>query len=178
MVVHFLLFMESYITAVTCSQNLFYGFDSHSRDKRGLDTANGRSVLLKFRYIFEIEKYIQVAYLVYREKQQLYFQAQFIRIKEEAIGILLICFDHKRIFKRNYNPQHCQKNSPNDNKRKILIYSEKFGLAPHDKLKANMKLHNDQVHVQGQVDQIEATSHTNMESKRKISKLFYDTVDL
>ena len=141
--------MEGYITALTSSQNFFYSFDSHSRDKRGLNTANGRSVLLKFRYIFEIEKYIQAAYLEYREKQQLYFQVRFIRIKGEAIGILSICFDHKRIVKRNYNQQHCQKNSPNNNKRKRLIYSEKFGVTPHDKLKANLKLHNDQVHVQG-----------------------------
>ena len=52
----FLLFMGGYTTAVISSQNFFYVLDSHSRDERGLNIANGRSVLLKFRYIFEIEK--------------------------------------------------------------------------------------------------------------------------
>ena len=51
-------------------QNFFYVFDSHSRDERGLNIPNGRSILLKFRYIFEIEKYLQVVYLEFRDKQQ------------------------------------------------------------------------------------------------------------
>ena len=52
----FLLFIGGYTTAVVSSQNFFYVFDSHSRDERGLNIANGRSILLKFRYIFQIEK--------------------------------------------------------------------------------------------------------------------------
>ena len=35
---------------------------------------------MKFNDFFEIEKYIQVAYLEYRERQQAYFQTQFIII--------------------------------------------------------------------------------------------------
>ena len=50
----FFLFMGGYTTAVMSSQNFFYVFDSHSRDERWLNIANERSVLLKFRYIFEI----------------------------------------------------------------------------------------------------------------------------
>ena len=40
-----------------------------------------------------------------------------------------------------------------------------------------MRLCNDQVHVQAQVDQVEVTTHeyANMKSKRKVRKLFYDT---
>ena len=60
-----LLFMGGYKTAVISSQNFFYVFGSHCRDERRSSIANGRSVLLKFRYIFEIEKNIQVAYLEY-----------------------------------------------------------------------------------------------------------------
>ena len=40
-----------------------------------------------------------------------------------------------------------------------------------------MRLCNDQVHVQAQVDQVEVTTHeyANMKSKRKVRKLFYGT---
>ena len=38
-----------------------------------------------------------------------------------------------------------------------------------------MRLRNDQVHVQAQVDQVQAKNqYTNMKSKRKVRKLFYD----
>ena len=37
-------------------------------------------------------------------------------------------------------------------KRKKQIYSEKFGTPSHDKLEANMRLFNDQVHVRAEVD--------------------------
>ena len=47
-------------------QNFLDVFDSHSRDEGGINIPNGRSVLLKLRYIFEIAKYIQVAYLEFR----------------------------------------------------------------------------------------------------------------
>ena len=42
---------------------------SHSPDERGLNISNERSVLLRFRYMFEMEKCIQVAYLEYRYQQ-------------------------------------------------------------------------------------------------------------
>ena len=110
----FLLIMGGNTTAIMSLQNFFYVFDSHSRDERGLNIPNGRSVLLKFRYIFEIEKYIQVAYLEFRDKQQMYFQAQFIRLKTEAIDMLSIFSKHKNSIRRkNY-----QNNSTNIGKRK------------------------------------------------------------
>ena len=61
--------MVGYTTTVISSQNFFYAFDSYSPDERGLNIANRRSVLLKFRYIFKIEKYTQVAYLEYKDQQ-------------------------------------------------------------------------------------------------------------
>ena len=132
--------------------------------------------MLKFRYIFEIEKYIQVAYLEYRDQQQLYFQAQFIKIKTEAIDVMSICSKYKKSVKRNYNQHFYRKNSPNNSKRKRQIYSENFGTPPHDKLKANMRLCNDPVHVRDAVDQVEDTTYQydNMKSKSKVRKLFHD----
>ena len=81
--------------AIMSLQNLFYVFDSHRRDEKGLNIPNGRSVLLMFRYIFEIEKYIQVAYLEFGDKQQMHFKVQFIRLylsRRESIDILSIFF--------------------------------------------------------------------------------------
>ena len=95
------MFIGDYATAVTSLQNFFYVFGSHSRDGRRWNILNGRYVLLKIRYIFEIEKYIQVAYLGYRDQQQLYFQEQFIRIKKEVIDISSICSKLKKSVKRN-----------------------------------------------------------------------------
>ena len=41
---------------------------------------DGMSVWLKFRDIYELEKYLQVAYLEYRDRQQAYFHLQFVEV--------------------------------------------------------------------------------------------------
>ena len=69
-----LLFMKGFTTAIISLWNCCYLFDSHSRDERGLIGIDGTSVLMKFNDLFKIEKYIQVAYLEYRDRQQTYFQ--------------------------------------------------------------------------------------------------------
>ena len=58
-----LIFMEGFTTAIISSGNCYYLFYLHSGDKRGLSVMDGTSVLTKFNDLFEIEKYIQVAYL-------------------------------------------------------------------------------------------------------------------
>ena len=132
----FRLFMGGNTTAIMSLQNFFYVFDSHRRDERGLNISNCRLVLLKFRYIFEIEKYIQTSYLEF-SKQQMYFQVQFIRLRAKAIDMLFIFSKHKNSIRRkNY-----QNNSTNICKRKREIYSENIGTPLHDKLKAKKRLH-------------------------------------
>ena len=59
----FLLFISGFTIAVITKGPNFYLFDSHSRDYRGSSVPDGNSVLLRFKDLFEIEKYIQVAYL-------------------------------------------------------------------------------------------------------------------
>ena len=84
-------------------QNFFYVFDSQSRDKKGLNNPNGQLVLLQFRYIFEIEKYVQVTYLEFKDKQRLYFQGQFIILRTEAVDLLSIFSIHQNSFRcKNY----------------------------------------------------------------------------
>ena len=65
-----LLFMEGFTTAIILLRNCYYLFDSHSRDERDLSVVDGTSVLMKFRDLYELEKYLQVAYLEYRDRQQ------------------------------------------------------------------------------------------------------------
>ena len=105
----------------------------------------------------------------YRDQQQLYFQAQFIRIKTEVIEVISVCSKHKKSVKRNYNQQYYRKNSPNNSKRKRQIYSEKFGTPSHDKLKADYeimkRLCNNQVHVRAEVNQVVATTYQNPNMK-------------
>ena len=128
-------------TAIISLQYFFYVSDSHSRYERGLNIPNDRSVLLRFRYTFEIEKYIQVAYLEFGDKQPMYSQAQCMRLRTEAIDILSIFSKHKNSIRRkNY-----QSSSTNIGKRKRKIYSKNIGTPLHDKLKAKKGLHYEQV---------------------------------
>ena len=72
--------MEGFATAIILLRNCYYLFDSHSRDERGLSVTDETSVLMKFRDLYELDKYLQVAYLEYRDKQQAYFQLQFVEV--------------------------------------------------------------------------------------------------
>lgn len=76
----FPLFMAELTTAVLRHNNFFYLFDWHSSDMHGLYVLNGRSVLIKFEILLEIESYIQVNYLEFKDKMQSYFEIQFINI--------------------------------------------------------------------------------------------------
>ena len=59
------LFMEGFTTGIILVRNYYYSYD-----ERGLSVVDGSSVLMKFRDLYELEKYLQVAYLEYRDRQQ------------------------------------------------------------------------------------------------------------
>ena len=75
-----LLFMEGFTTGIILLRNCYYLFDSHSCDERGLSVVNGTSVLMKLRDCYELEKHLQVAYLENRDRQQAFFQLQFVKV--------------------------------------------------------------------------------------------------
>ena len=56
------MIIGGYTIAVFKKYHSFYLFDSHSRDER-VTVPDGKSCLLKFSSINELEKYIQVCYL-------------------------------------------------------------------------------------------------------------------
>ena len=75
-----LLFMERFTTGIILLRNCYYLLDSHSCDERGLSVVNGTSVLMKLRDCYELEKHLQVAYLENRDRQQAFFQLQFVKV--------------------------------------------------------------------------------------------------
>ena len=66
---YFVEFLYYYLLFTT----RYYLYDSNRHDERGLSMVDGTSVLMKFRDLYELEKYLQVAYLEYRARQQAYF---------------------------------------------------------------------------------------------------------
>ena len=60
--------MKSFPTAIILSRNLYYLFALQSPHEKGLSIVDGTSVIMEFNDLFEIEKYIQVAYLEYRDR--------------------------------------------------------------------------------------------------------------
>ena len=69
-----LLFIGENTLAIVPLQNKFYLFDSNSPDGRGLCVSDDTSVFLRFHGLLEVEKYIEVANLKFRDIQRLYFQ--------------------------------------------------------------------------------------------------------
>jgi len=57
---------------------IIYLFDPHSRDNRGQITDSGRSVLLKFQTLHNVENYIKEIYVP--QGQEMYLETQYFRI--------------------------------------------------------------------------------------------------
>ena len=130
--------MEGFTTAIISSGNCYYLFDSHSRDEKGLSVINGVSVLMKFNDLFEIEKYIQVAYLEYRDRQQAYFQIQFIEVTVGSIEKTEIYLQ----FAKNARREHDREHSDSINKRQRVYYSNLKGFPQHRRINEKKRLHD------------------------------------
>ena len=66
--------MEGFTTAIILLRNCYYLFDSDNRDERGLSVDDGTSIMMKFRDLYELEDYLKVAYLEFRDRQQAYLK--------------------------------------------------------------------------------------------------------
>ena len=68
-----LMIIEGFTIAIMKRPQGFFVFDSHSRNEVGvLVPITGKSCLLKFENIFELEKYIQHFYLELRNKDNVF----------------------------------------------------------------------------------------------------------
>ena len=72
----YLLLFKGYTISITWSKAFFFLFDSHSRDSEGRIVANGTSVLLRFRSLTAIEKYITYNYMT--SEHSLPYEMQYI----------------------------------------------------------------------------------------------------
>ena len=69
-----LLFIGGNTKAIVPLLNKVYLFDSNSHDGRSLCVSDDTSVLLRFHDLLEVERYIEVTHLKFRDIQRLYFQ--------------------------------------------------------------------------------------------------------
>ena len=111
-------------------RNCYYLCESHSRDKRGLIVVDGTSVLMKFRDHHELEKYLQVAYLESRDRQQAYFQLQFLEVimgSNEKVEI-------NSKYVRTVRLAHDQEYSADINRKRKKYYTSLKGSPQHSKM--------------------------------------------
>lgn len=76
-----IMFMTSgFTTSILRNKSHIFIFDSHSRRSDGFFTANGYSVLLKFRKIADVENYVKEIYLCHQNKISIYYQIQPVKV--------------------------------------------------------------------------------------------------
>ena len=93
---------------------------------------------MKFNYLFEIEKYIQVASLEYRDRQQAYFPIQFIEVTVGSIEKTEIFLQ----FAKNAGREHDREHSDSINKRQRVYYSSLKGSPQHCRINEKKRQHS------------------------------------
>ena len=73
---------------------------------RGLSVIDGISVLMKFRYLYDLEKYLQVAYLEYRDRQQAYFQFELVEVNVGSNEKVDIYSQYVRTVRLAHDPEY------------------------------------------------------------------------
>ena len=85
-----IFFINGYTFALIWNKSGIFLCDSHSRNKEGLITADGASVLLKFKTLDDVQNYIKEVYTLSQNFQVLTFQMQYINIEVKTTDISLI----------------------------------------------------------------------------------------
>ena len=122
--------MEGFATAIILLRNCYYLFDSHSRDERGLSVVDRTSVLLTFRDLYELKKYLEVAYLEYRDRKQPYFQLQFVEVNVESNEKVGIYLQYIRTVRLAHDRQY----SADINRKQKEYYTSLKGSPQHSKM--------------------------------------------
>ena len=78
----FLFIFNSVTISVIWNKAYFFLFDSHSRDASGNISENGTSVLLQFRSLTAIEKYVRSVYMKNNDYMQ--YDMQYIQFSQAA----------------------------------------------------------------------------------------------
>ena len=92
---------------------------------------------MKFNDLSEIEKYIQVASLEYRDRQQAYFPIQFIEVTVGSIEKTEIYLE----FAKNAGPEHDREHSDTINKRQRVYCSNLKSSPQHRRINEKKRRH-------------------------------------
>ena len=107
----FLMFLCGFTIVIIPYRNFFYLFDSHSRNGQGEMIGSGKSVLLEFSHLEDIENYIQVVYMQQRSQSHTYFQIQCVKIN-------ISIENRKLMVLSNFQRKH--RNAQRMNQRKVV----------------------------------------------------------
>ena len=75
-----LLIINGYALGIVWRKNLFFLFESHSKNSDENVWKNGTSVLLKFETLNKLQEYVKDMYHIGLKHKTLYFQIQFINM--------------------------------------------------------------------------------------------------
>ena len=123
-----IIVINSFMFMVKVENKFFYLFDSHSRDKQGVQCDDGTSVVLKFKDIFEIKKYLRHIYLTSCNKTKLWFQLQFFKcICENDESELISSFKsyQNKCSKLKYRIKINELEKVNNIKSKVIYHQNK-----------------------------------------------------
>ena len=95
-----IFFINGYTFALIWNKSGIFLCDSHSRSEEGFITADGTSVLLKFKTLNEVQNYIKEVYMLSQNLQVLTYQIQYINIEVGNTDVSLIMNSVKKSKKR------------------------------------------------------------------------------
>ena len=119
-----IFFINGYTFALTWNKYGIFLCDSHSRNNEGFITADGTSVLLKFKTLDDVENYIKEVYMLSQNFQVLTYQIQYINIEVKTTDISLIMNSVKKSKKRAQKREY---------------RATVFGTAEHENIKAEQR---------------------------------------
>ena len=85
---------------------------------------------MKFRDLYELEKYLQVAYLEYRDRQQAYFQLQFVEVNVGSNEKVDIYSQYVRAVRLAHDREY----SADINRKQKEYYTSLKGSPQHSKM--------------------------------------------
>ena len=143
-----IFFINGYTFALIWNKSGIFLCDSHSRSKEGFITADGTSVLLKFKTLNEVQNYIKEVYMLSQNLQVLTYQIQYINIEVGNTDVSLIMNSarksKKRAQKREYRatvfgtPEH-ENIKAQQRERKREKYTNLFGTSEHENIKVQRR---------------------------------------
>ena len=146
-----IFFINGYTFALIWHKSGIFLCDSHSRNKEGIITADGASVLLKFKTMDDVQNYIKEVYMLSQNFQVLTYQMQYINIEVKTTDISVIMNSikksKKRAQKREYRAtifgttEH-ENIKAQQRERNIEYRATIFGTAEHESIKAQQRERN------------------------------------